>query len=62
MTAYRDRYFHEVLLRWIGSIVIIATVLVLALAYILIGRLRMSEGAPTPGLPASAASSASPIG
>jgi formate dehydrogenase subunit gamma len=38
------RYFHEVLLRWIGSIVIIATVLGLALAYILIGRLRMSEG------------------
>jgi formate dehydrogenase subunit gamma len=38
------RYFHEVLLRWIGSIVIIATVLGLALAYSLIGRLRMSEG------------------
>src|SRR5262245_29666095 len=38
------RYFHEVLLRWIGSIVIIATVLALALAYRLIGRLRMSEG------------------
>jgi formate dehydrogenase subunit gamma len=38
------RYFHEVLLRWIGSIVIIATVLGLALAYVLIGRLRMSGG------------------
>src|SRR5262245_30378607 len=38
------RYFHEVLLRWIGSIAIIATVLALALAYILIGRLRISDG------------------
>jgi len=38
------RYFHEVLLRWIGSIVIIATVLGLALAYVLIGRLRVSGG------------------
>ena len=38
------RYFHEVLLRWIGAIVILATILALALAYALIGPLRLSAG------------------
>jgi formate dehydrogenase subunit gamma len=38
------RYFHEVLLRWIGTIIILATILGLALAYALIGPLRLAGG------------------
>jgi formate dehydrogenase subunit gamma len=37
-------YFHEVLLRWIGAIAIIGMIVVLAIAYFLIGRLRISAG------------------
>jgi formate dehydrogenase subunit gamma len=35
-------YFHEVLLRWIGAIAIIGIIVVLAIAYFLVGRLRIS--------------------
>ena len=38
------RYFHEVVLRWTGAIVILGTALGLWLAYALIGRLRMTAG------------------
>jgi formate dehydrogenase subunit gamma len=38
------RYFHEVLLRWIGAIAILGTIAGLALAYAMIGRLRVSGG------------------
>lgn len=37
-------YFHEVLLRWIGAIAIIGMIVVLAIGYFLIGRLRISAG------------------
>ena len=37
-------YFHEVLLRWIGAIAIIGVITVLAIAYFLLGRLRISAG------------------
>jgi formate dehydrogenase subunit gamma len=37
-------YFHEVLLRWIGAIAIIGVIVVLAIGYFLIGRLRISAG------------------
>jgi formate dehydrogenase subunit gamma len=37
-------YFHEVLLRWIGAIAIIGIIVVLAIAYFFIGRLRISAG------------------
>jgi len=38
------RYFHQVVLRWAGAIVILATILSLALAYFLVGRLRLTTG------------------
>jgi formate dehydrogenase subunit gamma len=38
------RYFHEVLLRWIGAIAILGTMAALALAYGFIGRLRLTAG------------------
>jgi formate dehydrogenase subunit gamma len=38
------RYFHEVLLRWIGAIVILGMILVLGIAYLVIGRLRIPGG------------------
>src|SRR3984885_11933653 len=37
-------YFHEVLLHWGGAIVIVGTIAVLALAYLIIGRIRIAEG------------------
>jgi formate dehydrogenase subunit gamma len=37
-------YYHEVLLRWIGAIAIIGIIVVLTIAYFLIGRLRISAG------------------
>jgi formate dehydrogenase subunit gamma len=38
------RYFHEVLLHWMGVTVILGMILVLAVAYLIMGRLRISEG------------------
>src|SRR6202140_1808455 len=37
-------YFHEVLLHWGGAIVILGTVALLALAYLIVGRIRIAEG------------------
>jgi formate dehydrogenase subunit gamma len=37
-------YFHEVLLHWGGAIVIVGTVVLLGLAYFIIGRIRIAEG------------------
>jgi formate dehydrogenase subunit gamma len=37
-------YFHEVLLRWGGAIVIAGTIALLALAYLIIGRIRIAAG------------------
>jgi formate dehydrogenase subunit gamma len=37
-------YFHEVLLHWGGAIVIIGTIAFLALAYLIIGRIRIAAG------------------
>ena len=37
-------YFHEVLLRWSGTIVLVGTIALLALAYFIIGRVRIAEG------------------
>jgi formate dehydrogenase subunit gamma len=37
-------YFHEVTLRWIGALAIIGTLLALAAAYFIMGRLRISAG------------------
>jgi formate dehydrogenase subunit gamma len=37
-------YFHQVVLRWIGTIAIIGTLVVLAAAYFLVGRLRIAAG------------------
>jgi formate dehydrogenase subunit gamma len=37
-------YFHQVVLRWIGAIAIIGTLVVLAVAYFLVGRLRIAAG------------------
>jgi formate dehydrogenase subunit gamma len=38
------RYFHEVLLRWTAAIVILGSIAVLALAYLVIGPLRIAAG------------------
>jgi formate dehydrogenase subunit gamma len=38
------RYFHEVLLHWIGTAVILGMIVILAAAYFFIGRLRISAG------------------
>jgi formate dehydrogenase subunit gamma len=37
-------HFHEVTLRWLGAIAILGTLLGLAAAYLLLGRLRISAG------------------
>jgi formate dehydrogenase subunit gamma len=37
-------FFHEVLLHWGGAIVIVGTIAVLALAYLVIGRIRIAAG------------------
>jgi formate dehydrogenase subunit gamma len=36
--------FHEVTLHWFGAVVILGTLVVLALAYLLVGRIRISAG------------------
>jgi formate dehydrogenase subunit gamma len=37
-------YFHEVLLRWSGAIVILGMIAILGIAYLIIGRIPISEG------------------
>jgi formate dehydrogenase subunit gamma len=37
-------YFHEVLLHWGGAIVIVGTIALLSLAYLIMGRVRISAG------------------
>ena len=37
-------YFHEVVLRWFGTMVIIGMIVVLAIGYFALGRLRISAG------------------
>jgi formate dehydrogenase subunit gamma len=37
-------YFHEVLLHWGGAIVILGTIVLLGLAYLIMGRIRISAG------------------
>ncbi|HTB02363.1 MAG TPA: formate dehydrogenase subunit gamma [Bradyrhizobium sp.] len=37
-------YFHEVLLHWGGAIVILGTIALLALAYFIVGRIRIAGG------------------
>jgi formate dehydrogenase subunit gamma len=37
-------YFHEVLLHWSGAIVILGTMALLGLAYLILGRLRITAG------------------
>ena len=37
-------YFHEVILHWLGAIVILGMIVALGAAYLIIGRLRISEG------------------
>ena len=37
-------YFHEVLLHWGGAVVILGTIALLAIAYLVIGRLRIAAG------------------
>src|SRR6266576_6054342 len=37
-------YFHEVILHWLGAIVILGMIVVLGAAYLIIGRLRISAG------------------
>jgi formate dehydrogenase subunit gamma len=37
-------YFHEVILRWFGAIVIIGMIAVLAIAYLIMGPIRLSAG------------------
>src|SRR3984957_15697682 len=37
-------YFHEVLLHWGGAIVIVGTIAILALAYLIVGRIRIAAG------------------
>jgi formate dehydrogenase subunit gamma len=38
------RYFHQVLLQWIGAVAILGMIALLAIGYLLIGRLRVSAG------------------
>jgi formate dehydrogenase subunit gamma len=38
------RYFHEVVLRWFGSIMILGTLVALLAAYMFLGPIRISEG------------------
>jgi formate dehydrogenase subunit gamma len=37
-------YFHEILLHWGGAVVIVGTVLLLGLAYLIMGRIRIAAG------------------
>lgn len=37
-------HFHEVTLHWVGAIVLLATLVVLAIGYFVLGRLRISAG------------------
>ena len=37
-------YFHEVILHWLGAIVILGMLVLLALAYVVMGRIRISSG------------------
>jgi formate dehydrogenase subunit gamma len=37
-------YFHEITLRWMGAVVIVGMLIVLALAYLILGRIRISAG------------------
>ena len=37
-------YFHETLLHWAGGIVIVGTMALLALAYLILGRIRIAAG------------------
>src|ERR1700680_2517709 len=37
-------YFHEVLLHWGGAIVIVGTIVLLGLAYLTIGRIKIAAG------------------
>src|SRR6266853_6046121 len=37
-------YFHEVILHWLGAIVILGMIAALAAAYLIVGRLRISKG------------------
>src|SRR5258708_7479776 len=37
-------YFHEVLLHWVGAIVMLGMIVALGAAYLIMGRLRISEG------------------
>lgn len=38
------RFFHEVLLHWIGAVVIVGAIALLAIVYLIIGRIRISAG------------------
>ena len=38
------RYFHEVILHWTGAIVILGTIALLGIAYLIMGRIRISAG------------------
>ncbi|MEN3378396.1 MAG: formate dehydrogenase subunit gamma [Hyphomicrobiales bacterium] len=38
------RYFHEVVLRWFGAIIILMTVVALAAAYLILGPIRLESG------------------
>jgi len=37
-------YFHEIILRWLGAIVILGMIVALGAAYLIMGRLRISKG------------------
>jgi formate dehydrogenase subunit gamma len=37
-------YFHEVILHWLGAIVLLGVIVLLALTYLVIGRIRISSG------------------
>ena len=37
-------YFHEVILHWLGAIVILGMIVLLTLAYLVMGRIRISSG------------------
>ena len=55
-------YFHEVSLHWGGAIVILGTIAGLGAAYLIMGRLRISEGRSGRKCRASTPSSGSRIG
>ncbi len=56
------RYFHEVLLRWIGAIAILGTIAALGLPMPSSGGCGSRPGAPAPAFSASTRSSGSSIG